>query len=144
MIRAIVEKQLSAGVKCFRRTLEVRDIRISSCVTAIRWKKHQQERKFSGNSLPRPSPPCLQSALKPGTPIPGLDIYKDKDPPIVLEKSEYPEWLATLAKPNMGLKTLAQLRRMSAEEATDKEKKRYLKLMRRAKIRKGNEEAKAG
>lgn len=53
--------------------------------------------------------------MKPGTEIPGLDIFKDKDPPVALERSEYPEWLGDLVKP---LKHLADYRKMSNEEAT--------------------------
>lgn len=78
--------------------------------------------------------------MKPGTPIPGLDIYKDQDPPVALERSEYPDWVGTLAEPMI---SLAKLRKMPEEEATDKEKKRYLKLVRRLKIKDNNEEAKA-
>lgn len=78
-----------------------------------------------------------QLALKPGSPIPGLDIYKDKEPPVALERSEYPDWLGSLAKP---LPSLAILRRMPEEEATDQEKMRYLKLTRRMKIKKNNAE----
>jgi Mitochondrial ribosomal protein L37 len=77
-------------------------------------------------------------ALKPGTPIPGLDIYKEKEPPVVLERSEYPDWLESLAKP---LPSLAKLRRMPEEDATDREKMRYLKLTRRMIIKRNNAEA---
>jgi len=38
------------------------------------------------------------------------------------------------------LPTLAELRRMPIEEASDKDMKRYLKLVRRAKIKANNEE----
>ena len=78
--------------------------------------------------------------MKAGTPIPGLDIYKDKDPPVALERSEYPEWIDNLCKP---LPSLAKLRKMPEEEATDKDKKRYLKLLRKLKIKKKNEEQSA-
>lgn len=78
-----------------------------------------------------------QLAMKPGTPIPGLDIYKEKDPPVALERSQYPEWLDSLMVP---LPTLGQLRRMPDEDATDKDKKRYLKLLRKLKIKQKNEE----
>ena len=77
--------------------------------------------------------------MKPGTPIPGLDIYKDKDPPVALERSEYPEWLGSLHKP---LISLAKLRKLPFEEASDKEVKRYLKLVRRMKIKANNEASK--
>lgn len=76
--------------------------------------------------------------MKAGTPIPGLDIYKDKDPPVALERSEYPEWVNDLSKP---LVSLAMLRRMSVEDATDREMRRYLKLVRKGEIKKKNEEA---
>lgn len=79
---------------------------------------------------------CL--AMKPGTPIPGLDFFKDKDPPVALKRSEYPEWVDTLAQPMM---SLAKLRRMDENDATDKEKMRYLKLTRRAQIRQRNVES---
>lgn len=75
--------------------------------------------------------------MKPGTPIPGVDIYKEKDPVVVLERSEYPEWIGNLAKPML---TLGELRRMPESEATDKEKMRYLKLTRRLQIKKNNAE----
>lgn len=83
-------------------------------------------------TLPRPLP------LKPGTLIPGLDIYKEKEAPVALERDEYPEWLESLTRP---LPSLAMLRRMPEEEATDREKKRYLKLTRRMKIKKHNAES---
>jgi hypothetical protein len=75
-------------------------------------------------------------AMKPGTPIPGLDIYKDKDAPVAMERSEYPEWVNNLSQP---LISLAKLRRMNLFEAEDKDQRRYLKLIRRQEIRKGNE-----
>jgi Mitochondrial ribosomal protein L37 len=86
------------------------------------------------------STPRVAFPLKSGTPIPGLDIYKDKEPPVALERHEYPDWLESLAKP---LPSLAVLRRMPEEEATDREKMRYLKLTRRVQI-KNNNEALAG
>ena len=83
--------------------------------------------------------------IKPGTPIPGLEsIYpkNTKDPskdktPIYLKREEYPSWVSQLMVP---LPTLAELRRMPIEEASDKDMKRYLKLVRRAKIKANNEE----
>ena len=77
-------------------------------------------------------------AMKPGTPIPGLNFLKEKDPPVALERSEYPDWVNDLAKPRV---TLAKLRRMPLEESTDADQMRYLKLSRRAKIKKNNVEA---
>ena len=76
--------------------------------------------------------------MKPGTVIEGLGIFKDKDPPVVKDRSEYPDWVSELSKP---LPSLAKLRKMPIEEATDKEKMRYLKLTRKIKIKKANEEA---
>jgi large subunit ribosomal protein L54 len=76
--------------------------------------------------------------MKPGTPIPGLNFFKDQDPPVALERSDYPDWLYHLPQ-----KSLAQLRRMPEEEATDKEKMRYLKLTRRMLIKQKNEAASA-
>ena len=83
--------------------------------------------------------------IKPGSPIPGLEsIYpkNTKDPskdktPIYLNREEYPSWVSQLMVP---LPTLAELRRMPIEEASDKDMKRYLKLVRRAKIKANNEE----
>ena len=90
-------------------------------------------------SLSTPTRP-LRLAMKPGTPIAGLDIFKEKEAPVALERSEYPEWVNTLAKPMV---SLAKLRKMPEEEASDKDKKRYLKLVRRLKIKEKNEEAKS-
>ena len=75
--------------------------------------------------------------MKPGTPIPGLDFRKDRDPPVAKERSEYPDWVDKLAEPQP---TLSKLRRMPEEEATDKDKMRYLKLERRQRIKADNEE----
>jgi len=80
-----------------------------------------------------------QLPMKPGHVFEGLDFYKDQDPPAVMERSEYPEWLADLAKP---LPTLAELRRMPEEEATDRDIMRYLKLERKIVIKQKNEESK--
>lgn len=77
--------------------------------------------------------------MKPGTTIDALKIYKNRDAPVVLERSEYPDWINNLDKP---LISLAKLRRLPEEEATDKEKKRYLKLIRKMKIKQNNQEAK--
>jgi Mitochondrial ribosomal protein L37 len=74
--------------------------------------------------------------MKPGMPVPGVDVFKDKDPPLVLERSQYPDWVSNLATP---LPSLAHLRRLSEEEATDKEMMRYLKLARRLDIKKKND-----
>jgi hypothetical protein len=76
--------------------------------------------------------------MKPGTPIPGLNFLKGKDPPVALKREEYPAWVNDLGKPEL---TLARLKRMPEEEATDKQKMRYLKLTRRALIKQNNAEA---
>ena len=75
--------------------------------------------------------------MKPGTPIPGLDIYKEKDPVVVLERSEYPDWINSLATP---MPTLSELRRLPDSEASDKDRLRYLKLTRRIQIKKNSAE----
>lgn len=82
------------------------------------------------------------SAMKPGTPIPGLDsIYPpSKDPanpsaPTAKPRSEYPAWVSQLAE---APPTLAKLRNMKMEEASDKEMRRYLKLVRRNLIKENN------
>ena len=80
----------------------------------------------------------VQQAMKPGVPIPGLNFLKSKDPPVALERSEYPEWVNDLDKPMV---SLAKLRRMDEEDATDREKMRYLKLTRRIVIKQKNLEA---
>lgn len=77
----------------------------------------------------------LNLPMKPGTPIKGLDIFKGKDAPVAMERSEYPDWVSELPTP---LPSLAKLRRMSNEDATDKDKRRFLKLTRRAKIKSNN------
>ncbi|KAL3797090.1 hypothetical protein HJC23_000428 [Cyclotella cryptica] len=87
------------------------------------------------------------SAMKPGTKIPGLDsIYPKHDPkkgepdpeksaPLAKPRSEYPSWVNNLvtAPP-----TLAKLRSINVEEGTDEEMRRYLKLVRRGKIKDDN------
>lgn len=79
------------------------------------------------------APTC--SAMKPGSPIPGLSFLKGTDPVVALERKEYPDWINDLAKPKI---SLAKLRRMPESEATDREKMRYLKLERRLKIKVNN------
>jgi len=77
-------------------------------------------------------------AMKPGTPIPGLNFMKNQDAPVSKARAEYPEWVSDLAKPMV---TLAELRRMTWEDSTDRDKMRYLKLTRRIRIKGGNVEA---
>ena len=90
--------------------------------------------------------------MRPGTPIPGLaNIYptpKDPSssaaasssargaPPVALKREDYPAWVNDLTRP---LPTLAKLRTMKVEEASDGDMKRYLKLVRKAKIKSNNE-----
>ena len=76
--------------------------------------------------------------MKPGTAIPGLNFMKNKDAPASLARNEYPAWVDSLAKPMV---TLAELRRMKWEDATDRDKMRYLKLTRRIRIKAWNVEA---
>jgi hypothetical protein len=78
--------------------------------------------------------------MKPGTPIPGLNFTKGKEPIVALKREEYPDWVNDLAKPKI---TLAKLRRMPEEEATDRDKMRYLKLTRRFKMKDNNSAAEA-
>ena len=84
--------------------------------------------------------------MKPGTPIPGLDsIYPKPDPkkpadpdktaPVAKPREEYPSWVNSLATPPP---TLAYLRSIKIEEGTDYEMRRYLKLVRRIKIKEDN------
>jgi hypothetical protein len=80
----------------------------------------------------------VQLAMKVGTVLPGLDFIKDTDVVLSKERSEYPDWVDSLAKPML---SLAKLRRMSEEEATDREKERYLKLTRRQQMKNKNAEA---
>jgi Mitochondrial ribosomal protein L37 len=78
--------------------------------------------------------------MKPGAVIPGLDIFAEKEAPVALARSEYPEWIDKLSQPQI---SLARLRKMTEEEATDSDKKRYLKLTRRMKIKANNEALKS-
>ena len=81
------------------------------------------------------------AAMEPGIPVAGLEgVYPpNKDgssrAPIVKPRGEYPEWVSGLVHP---LPSLAKLRNMEFEEATDKERRRYLKLVRRAQIKENN------
>mmetsp|Transcript_4067 Transcript_4067/g.7503 ORF Transcript_4067/g.7503 Transcript_4067/m.7503 type:complete len:110 (+) Transcript_4067:136-465(+) len=84
--------------------------------------------------------PVSPQAMKPGTPIPGLNFMKGKEPIVALKREEYPDWINDLDKPKI---TLAKLRRMPEEEATDRDKMRYLKLTRRFKMKDNNSAAEA-
>ena len=78
------------------------------------------------------------SAMKPGTPIAGLDFLKGADAPVSKERSEYPKWIENLEKPMV---TLAKLRKMNFETAEEKDQMRYLKLDRRRSIKESNIDA---
>lgn len=65
---------------------------------------------------------------------------KGKEPIVAMKREEYPDWINDLAKPKI---TLAQLRRMPEEEATDRDKMRYLKLTRRRKMKDNNSASEA-
>jgi hypothetical protein len=79
-------------------------------------------------------------AMKPGTPIVGLDFLPKEPAPIALERSEYPEWVDSLAKP---MPSIAELRRTPNEEASHSDIMRYLKLTRRIRIKQHNIDANA-
>ncbi len=86
--------------------------------------------------------PTPSLAMKPGTPIPGLSqIYPpSKDPstsnaPTALPREEYPSWVSDLA---VAPPTLAKLRNIKMEEASDGDMRRYLKLVRRNLIKENN------
>jgi hypothetical protein len=86
------------------------------------------------------STPANALPMKPGTELKFLAVFKGQDPPKVLERPEYPNWINELAKP---LPSLARLRKIPNEEADDKQILRYLKLTRRLAIRQRNEESTA-
>ena len=76
--------------------------------------------------------------MAPGTVIEGLDFLKNAEPTVSKERTEYPEWVSNLAKPDT---TLAKLRKMHIDDATDKDMMRYLKLTRRLTIKANNVDA---
>ena len=73
--------------------------------------------------------------MKPGTVIQSLGIFKNKEAPVVLDRSTYPDWVSSLSEP---LPSLAKLRRIPDEDATEREKRRFIKLTRRARIKSNN------
>jgi hypothetical protein len=74
--------------------------------------------------------------MKPGTPIPGLDFYKDKEQPVALARDEYPEWIGNLAIKDV---SLAKLRRKDMiNDSNLREQRRFIKLTRRRKIKEVN------
>lgn len=76
--------------------------------------------------------------MKPGTILKPLAVSKSQEePPTVLERNEYPDWVNSLSTP---LQSLAQLRKIPNEDAKEKEIMRYLKLTRRQRIRQSNED----
>ncbi len=76
--------------------------------------------------------------MKPGTVIEGLDFLKNSEPVVSKERSEYPAWVNSLATPDI---TLAKLRKMDEEDASDRDMMRYLKLTRRQTIKANNVDA---
>jgi len=76
--------------------------------------------------------------MKAGTPLTDLAIFKGKDVPVTLERSEYPDWVNDLVKPKL---SLAALRKIKNEDAEIDQIKRYLKLTRRQAVRQRNEES---
>lgn len=92
----------------------------------------QQTRRSLHGSAP------LLLPMKPGTVLKSIGVLKDKDPPVVLERGEYPDWVGSLATPPP---SLAALRRIPNEEAEDKDIMRFLKLSRRKKVRESNEQS---
>ena len=78
--------------------------------------------------------------MKAGTELKSLAVCKGQDPPKVLAREDYPDWVSNLATP---LPSLAKLRRIPNEEAKDHQVLRYLKLTRRQSIRQRNEESTA-
>mmetsp|Transcript_23964 Transcript_23964/g.36502 ORF Transcript_23964/g.36502 Transcript_23964/m.36502 type:complete len:105 (+) Transcript_23964:64-378(+) len=93
--------------------------------------------------IPKQSIRCIWSttsvkAMAPGTLIEGLDFLKGAEPVVSKERSEYPEWVCDLATPDI---TLAKLKKMDEADASDNEKRRYLKLTRRNTIKDSNVDA---
>uniref|UniRef100_A0A7S2P8W0 Uncharacterized protein n=1 Tax=Leptocylindrus danicus TaxID=163516 RepID=A0A7S2P8W0_9STRA len=80
-------------------------------------------------------------AMPAGTDLRGFDFLKkhsEGERLLAKPREEYPEWVSELAP---GLKTLAELRKMEFEDATDKERMRYLVLSRRRLIKENNLDA---
>mmetsp|Transcript_3152 Transcript_3152/g.8720 ORF Transcript_3152/g.8720 Transcript_3152/m.8720 type:complete len:116 (+) Transcript_3152:101-448(+) len=93
--------------------------------------QHMLQRLFG--STPESAMP-----MKAGTALKNLAIFKGQDIPVTLERSEYPEWVSELAKPQP---SLAALRKIPNDEADLDQIKRYLKLTRRQAVRQRNEES---
>jgi len=92
----------------------------------------QLRRSFVTATHPRSFP------MKAGTPLKDLAVFKGKDAPVTMERSEYPDWVNDLTEPKA---SLATLRKIPNEEAELHEIKRYLKLTRRQGVRQRNEES---
>jgi hypothetical protein len=92
------------------------------------------------NAMKGAAPIRRNLAMKPGTPIAGLNFLPKESAPIALERSEYPEWMASLATP---MPSLAELRRTPNEDASHEYIMRYLKLTRRIRIKQHNIDANA-
>merc|ERR1740124_198634 len=73
--------------------------------------------------------------MKAGTPVPGLDFYKNVETIVSKERSEYPEWVNDLSRDKI---SLTALQKMDNEDATLEDMKRYIKLSRRVKIKESN------
>ena len=77
----------------------------------------------------------VRQAMPAGTQIEGFDFLKTSEPLVAKPREEYPEWVNTLAQP---MKSLPELRKMEFEDATDKERMRFLVLTRRQVIKENN------
>jgi hypothetical protein len=75
--------------------------------------------------------------MKAGTSMSSIGVFKGIDAPVVKEREEYPAWVGKLSEP---LPSLAKLRKLSNEEADDRDILRFLKMNRRISIRERNEE----
>ncbi|KAI8460423.1 mitochondrial ribosomal protein L37-domain-containing protein, partial [Phakopsora pachyrhizi] len=69
------------------------------------------------------------SSIKAGTPLKGLGYIKGVGDPIAKEDHEYPDWLWSLAEPDMGI---------GRDDSTLRSVKRQLNLENRKSIRKSN------
>mmetsp|Transcript_34191 Transcript_34191/g.39615 ORF Transcript_34191/g.39615 Transcript_34191/m.39615 type:complete len:122 (-) Transcript_34191:385-750(-) len=104
---------------------------LASSATKSAAKKH-----FTCGVIRKSSP--ITFPMKSGTPLRGLDVMVGQDPPTSKAREEYPPWINDLVEP---LTSLAALRQMKFEDATDNDKMRYLKLTRRKQIKEQNEDA---
>eukprot|EP00558_Chaetoceros_sp_UNC1202_P004977 CAMPEP_0197247738 /NCGR_PEP_ID=MMETSP1429-20130617/31747_1 /TAXON_ID=49237 /ORGANISM="Chaetoceros sp., Strain UNC1202" /LENGTH=111 /DNA_ID=CAMNT_0042708733 /DNA_START=174 /DNA_END=509 /DNA_ORIENTATION=- len=79
-----------------------------------------------------------KKAMKPGTPIAGLDFLKNVDAAVSKERTEYPDWVNNLGTAD---KSLAVLKKMDIFHADQTDQMRYLKLTRRLDIKNKNIDA---